>query len=34
MGERALRRMTVEEFLRWEGEPDVRYELIDGGRWR
>ena len=30
MGERALRRMTVEEFLRWEGEPDVRYELIDG----
>jgi Uma2 family endonuclease len=30
MGERALQRMTVEEFLRWEGEPDVRYELIDG----
>lgn len=23
-------RMTVAEFLRWQGEPDVRYELVDG----
>jgi Uma2 family endonuclease len=23
-------RMTVEEFVAWEGEPDVRYELVDG----
>ncbi|MEJ5233531.1 MAG: Uma2 family endonuclease [Geminicoccaceae bacterium] len=23
-------RMTVEEFLRFEGEPDQRYELVDG----
>jgi Uma2 family endonuclease len=30
MAETARRRMTVEEFLRFEGEPDVRYELIDG----
>jgi Uma2 family endonuclease len=31
MGEAAPQaRMTVEEFLRWDGEPDVRYELIDG----
>jgi Uma2 family endonuclease len=22
--------MTVEEFLRFDGEPDVRYELVDG----
>jgi Uma2 family endonuclease len=30
MGERVLRRMIVEEFLRWEGEPNLYYELVDG----
>jgi Uma2 family endonuclease len=30
MAERALRRMTPEEFYRWPGEEGVRYELVDG----
>jgi Uma2 family endonuclease len=30
MGEAALRRMTVDEFLVWDGEDDRRYELIGG----
>jgi Uma2 family endonuclease len=30
MGEAALRRMTVDEFLVWDGEGDRRYELIGG----
>jgi Uma2 family endonuclease len=30
MSERAIRRMTLEEFLRWDDGTDTRYELIDG----
>jgi Uma2 family endonuclease len=30
MGEAALRRITVDEFLVWDGDPDRRYELIAG----
>ncbi len=30
MAERAMRRMTPEEFYRWPGEEGVRYELVDG----
>jgi len=30
MSEPAIRRMTLEEFLRWEDGTDTRYELIDG----
>ena len=30
MAEPALRRMTVEEFLRWDDGTDTRYELVDG----
>ncbi len=30
MSERALNRMNVEEFLRWEDGTDTRYELVDG----
>jgi Uma2 family endonuclease len=30
MGEAALRRITVDEFLAWDGDPDRRYELIAG----
>jgi len=30
MAEPAIRRMTLEEFLRWEDGTDTRYELIDG----
>jgi Uma2 family endonuclease len=30
MGEAALRRITVDEFLAWEGEGKQRYELIRG----
>ena len=30
MSERALRRMNVEQFLRWEDGTDTRYELVDG----
>lgn len=30
MAEPAIRRMTVEEFLRWEDGTDARYELVDG----
>jgi Uma2 family endonuclease len=30
MGEAALKRMTVDEFLVWDGEGDTRYELIRG----
>jgi len=30
MAEPAIRRMALEEFLRWENGTDTRYELIDG----
>lgn len=30
MAGRAWRRMTAEEFYRWQGEEGVRYELVDG----
>jgi Uma2 family endonuclease len=30
MAEPAIRRMTVDEFLRWEDGTDTRYELVDG----
>ena len=30
MAELAIRRMTVDEFLRWEDGTDTRYELVDG----
>jgi Uma2 family endonuclease len=30
MGERAIRHMTLEEFLHWDDGTDTRYELIDG----
>jgi Uma2 family endonuclease len=30
MSERAMRRMTLEEFLRWDDGTDTRYELIGG----
>lgn len=30
MGEPAFRPMEIEEFLRWEGEGDTRYQLRDG----
>ena len=30
MAEPALKRMTVDDFLRWEDGTDTRYELIDG----
>ena len=30
MAEPAIRHMTFEEFLRWDGGTDMRYELIDG----
>jgi Uma2 family endonuclease len=30
MAEPAIKRMTVDEFLRWEDGTDTRYELIDG----
>jgi len=30
LAEPALRRMTLEEFLRWDDGTDARYELIDG----
>jgi Uma2 family endonuclease len=30
MAEPAIRRMTLEEFLRWDDCTDTRYELIDG----
>src|SRR5215831_15323223 len=30
MSERAIRRMTLEEFLRWDDGTETRYELIDG----
>jgi Uma2 family endonuclease len=30
MAEPAIRRMAVEEFLRWDDGTDTRYELIDG----
>ena len=30
MAEPAIRRMTLEEFLRWDDATDTRYELIDG----
>jgi Uma2 family endonuclease len=30
MEEPAIRRMTLDEFLRWEDGTDTRYELIDG----
>ncbi len=30
MGEAALKRISVDEFLAWDGEGDRRYELIDG----
>ncbi len=30
MAETAIRRMTIEEFLRWDDGTDTRYELIDG----
>jgi len=30
MGEAALKRITVDEFLAWDGEGDSRYELIGG----
>lgn len=30
MAEPVIKRMTVEEFLRWEDGTDTRYELIDG----
>jgi Uma2 family endonuclease len=30
MAEPAIRRMTLEEFLRWDDGTETRYELIDG----
>ncbi|MBV8504586.1 MAG: Uma2 family endonuclease [Alphaproteobacteria bacterium] len=30
MAEPAIRRMTLEEFLRWDDGTDTRYELLDG----
>ena len=30
MAERAIRRMTIDEFLSWDDGTDTRYELIDG----
>jgi Uma2 family endonuclease len=30
MGEAALKRITVDEFLSWDGDPNQRYELISG----
>lgn len=30
MAEPAIRRMTLEEFLRWDDGTDTRYELVDG----
>jgi Uma2 family endonuclease len=30
MGEAALRRITVDEFLSWDGDPNRRYELVAG----
>src|SRR5947209_3434781 len=30
MAEPALKRMSVDEFLRWEDGTDTRYELVDG----
>src|SRR5713101_9249088 len=30
MAEPAIRRMTLDEFLRWDDGTDKRYELIDG----
>ena len=30
MAEPAIRRMTVDEFLRWDDGTDARYELVDG----
>jgi Uma2 family endonuclease len=30
MGEAALRRITVDEFLAWDSGDDMRYELVDG----
>lgn len=30
MAEPALRRMTLDDFLRWEDDTDTRYELIGG----
>jgi Uma2 family endonuclease len=30
MSERAIKRMTLEEFLRWDDGTDTHYELIDG----
>ena len=30
MAEPAIKRMTVDEFLRWEDGTDTRYELVDG----
>jgi Uma2 family endonuclease len=30
MSELAIRRMTLDEFLRWEDGTDTRYELLDG----
>jgi Uma2 family endonuclease len=30
MAEAAIRRMTLDEFLRWDDGTDTRYELIDG----
>jgi Uma2 family endonuclease len=30
MAELALKRMTIDEFLRWEDGTDARYELVDG----
>jgi Uma2 family endonuclease len=30
MGEAALKRVTVDEFLSWDGDPNRRYELVAG----
>lgn len=30
MAEPAIERMTLDAFLSWDGEPDVRYQLFDG----
>jgi Uma2 family endonuclease len=30
MGEAALKRITVDEFLNWDGDPNRRYELVAG----
>jgi Uma2 family endonuclease len=30
MAEPALKRMTIDEFLRWDDGSDTRYELVDG----